>query len=234
MPISVFIDCFCVLIGGLVGATIKDRLPARICQPLNFIFGICALGIGFYSFLKLHSLPAVILALVMGTFIGELINIDPKIKSGFKWGINHLNFKIHDDHDAYMSFYVVCAVTFCASGTNIFGAMNEGITGDMTILLSKAAMDVFASLIFATTLGYAITLIVIPQCLFLTLCFFLGKLIAPLISPEMFADFLAVGGLMTVALGLSIADIKRVNAANLLPSLVIAMPLSALCANLFP
>ena len=71
-----------------------------------------------------------------------------------------------------MHFYLIVTVTFCASGTNIFGAINEGLTGDFTILLSKAVMDIFASTIFAP-LGFAMNLIVIPQFIILTGFFYL-------------------------------------------------------------
>ena len=228
VPVSVLIDCMCVLLGGIVGATFKDRVHERIKEPLNVIFGICAIGIGIYSFIKLHALPPVILSLVMGAMIGEFLDLDAKVKCFFLRVFDHLNFKIHGDHDQYMNFYVVVAVTFCASGTNIFGAMNEGITGDMNILLSKAAMDLFAGAIFASTLGYAMNLIVVPQFLILSACFYLARFIMHFITTEMFADFLAVGGLLTFALGLSIARIKTINAVNLLPALVIAMPVSYL------
>lgn len=228
MPVSVWIDCMCVLVGGVVGATFRDRIHHRIKEPLNVIFGICAIGIGVYSFIKLNALPPVILSLVTGALIGEFLDLDAKVKRFFLRVFDRFNFKIHGDHDQYMGFYVVVAVTFCASGTNIFGAMNEGMTGDMNVLLSKAAMDLFAGAIFASTLGYAMNLIVVPQLFILSGCFYLGRLIMHLVTPEMFADFLAVGGLLTFALGLSIARIKTINAVNLLPALAVAMPVSYL------
>lgn len=226
MPVGVFVDCFCVLIGGMIGAMNRERIPSRLNEPLTVIFGISAMAIGMISFVKLHGLPAVILALVLGAVVGEIVNLDQWIKRGFRHILDKLQFKIASDEKAYMDFYLIVAVTFCASGTNIFGAMNEGMTGDMSILLSKAAMDIFAAAIFATTLGYAMNLIVLPQCLFLTFCFYLARVVMPFITPEMLQDFVAVGGLLTFVLGLSIAKIKPVNAANLLPALLFIFPIS--------
>lgn len=132
-----------------------------------------------------------------------------------------------------MNFYIIVAVTFCASGTNIFGSLNEGMTGDMTVLISKAVMDIFASVIFATTLGYAINLIVIPQCLILSTLFYLSKLIMPIISQTMLSDFIAVGGILTFVLGLSILKIIKINVANLLPALILVFPASYIFGLLF-
>jgi uncharacterized membrane protein YqgA involved in biofilm formation len=228
MPTGVFIDCLCVLCGGIAGATLQKKVPQKINAPLTAIFGVCAMAIGMVSLIKLHSLPAVILALIAGACIGECLNLDGKIKGLFSKALGKLRFQINGERDAYLSFYLIVAVTFCASGTNIFGAINEGISGDNTILLAKAAMDIFASFIFATTLGYAMLLIVIPQCLFLSLCFYAAQPLMSVISATMLADFVAVGGLITFILGLNIAKIKEISAGNLLPSLVLAFPVSYL------
>ncbi|WP_252222243.1 MULTISPECIES: DUF554 family protein [unclassified Clostridium] len=112
--------------------------------------------------------------------------------------------------------------------TIIFGAMNEAMTGDITILLSKAIMDIFAGAIFACTLGYAMNLIIVPQVLILGTFFYLAKCIMPLISANMLADFTAIGGILTFVIGLSIAEIKKIKVVNLLPTLLIIFPISCL------
>lgn len=48
----------------------------------------------------------------------------------------------------------------------------------------------------------------------------------PLTTPEMLNDFVAVGGLLTLVLGISIAQIKQINAVNLLPCLILIWPCS--------
>lgn len=226
IPKGIMIDCCCVLLGTNLGSILKERVPVRIKGPMNVIFGIAAIAIGITSLIKLQSLPAVILALILGALIGEIINLDWKIKSLFYTILTKLRFQIHGDYDEYMRFYLIVAVTFCASGTNIFGAINEGISGDITILLSKAVMDIFAATIFATTLGSAMNVIVLPQFLILSACFYAAQFIMAITTPAMLSDFVAVGGLLTLVLGLSIAQIKEMSAVNLLPSLLLIWPCS--------
>lgn len=226
IPKGIIIDCCCVLVGTNLGSIIKSRVPERVKQPMNIIFGIAAVAIGLTSIMKVESLPAVILALILGALIGEIIDLDSKVKSLFQSLLEKLHFKISGNKDEYMLFYMVVAVTFCASGTNIFGAINEGISGDFTILLSKAVMDIFAATIFATTLGWAMNFIVLPQFLILSACFYSARFIMPLTTPAMLNDFIATGGLLTFVLGLSIAKIKHISAVNLLPSLILIWPCS--------
>lgn len=226
IPKGILIDCFCILLGTNIGSAMKNHVPDRIRQPMNVIFGIAAMAIGMVSLIKLQTLPAVILALILGALIGEIINLDGKVKVLFQTVLDKLHFKITGDREEYMRFYLIVAVTFCASGTNIFGAINEGISGDFTILLSKAVMDIFAATIFAATLGRAMNLIVLPQFIILCACFYCAQFIIPYTTQAMLNDFIAVGGLLTFVLGLSIAQIKHISAVNLLPALFLIWPCS--------
>lgn len=226
IPKGILIDCFCVLLGTNIGSVIKNYVPDRIKQPMNVVFGIAAMAIGIVSIVKLQTLPAVILALILGALIGEIINLDGKVRRLFQTVLDKLHFKITGDREEYMRFYLIVAVTLCASGTNIFGAINEGISGDFTILLSKAVMDIFAATIFAATLGRAMNLIVLPQFIILCTCFYCAQFIIPYTTQAMLNDFIAVGGLLTFVLGLSIAQIKHISAVNLLPALLLIWPCS--------
>ena len=61
--------------------------------------------------------------------------------------------------------YVAIIVLFCASGTGIFGAMREGMTGDPSILIAKSFLDFFTAMIFACSLGIAVSAISAPMLL---------------------------------------------------------------------
>lgn len=122
-------------------------------------------------------------------------------------------------------------ILFCFSGMGIFGAMNEGMSGDPSILYIKAILDVFTAMIFAISLGAIVAFIAIPQTLFQCLLFFLAALIVPLTTPDMRADFAAAGGLMLLMTGLRIMGIKSFPVANMLPSLILVMPLSHIWAT---
>ena len=50
--------------------------------------------------------------------------------------------------DEWMSRYIAAVVLFCASGTGIFGALQSGLNGDQSILISKAILDFFTAAIF--------------------------------------------------------------------------------------
>lgn len=228
MPIGVMVNSAAVLLGSLVGALIKKYVPNHLKETLPKIFGVCAMSIGIVSLVNVKTLPMVIMALIVGTVIGELLHIDVYVSKFFSIILSKLSFHIEGNQEEYMADYLLVVVMFCMSGTGIFGALMEGMSGDSTVLLSKSILDFFTAVLFGTTLGYAQALIPIPQFMILLMCFFLAKAILPFVNETMIMDFKACGGLMTMILGMSVAKILQVKAINMIPALIIVMPLVAL------
>ena len=101
------------------------------------------------------------------------------------------------------------------------------MTGNVTILMSKSVLDFFTALIFACSLGIITSVIAVPQFLIFLCLFLLAKLIYPLTTPAMINDFKACGGFILLATGLRIARIKEFPIADMIPSMVLVMPVSA-------
>jgi hypothetical protein len=115
----------------------------------------------------------------------------------------------------------------------VFGSLEEGISGDPTILITKAILDFITAGIFATELGIAVGLIAIPQFLVQVTLLLSAFLIAPMVTPFMRADFSACGGVIMLATGMRICNIKTFPIINMLPGLLLAMPVSALWTRFF-
>jgi len=180
----------------------------------------------------------VILALLVGTLIGEVVHLEDaimRLASKTRGFIDRIAKPADGSlsHDEFLSKFVALLVLFCASGTGVFGAMNEGMTGDSSLLMVKSFLDLFTAAIFATALGFSVATLVVPQFLIQGSLFLLATKILPLTTPNMIADFSACGGLIMVATGLRIAGIKPFSVANMLPALFLAMPVSALWVHFF-
>jgi uncharacterized protein len=237
MIVGPYINGSVIVAGSLVGAYLGKSLPERLRVSLPLTFGIASMGLGIALIMRVHSVPVMVLSLLLGSLVGELLYIERGIgKLGMRArGVveSIVPSKGELPHNEFLEKFVAVLVLFCASGTGIFGSMTEGMTGDHSILLAKSFLDLFTSAIFATSLGYAVATVAVPQ-LAIQLCLAFGAtLIMPLTTPQMIADFSAVGGLIMLATGFRIAGIKVFPVANMLPALVIAMPLSSTWARLF-
>ena len=230
--IGPFINGGSVVLGSLGGAFMGNKISENLRTKMPLVFGISSMGLGIAMIVKVKFLPAVILSLLLGTAIGELLHVEDYIMklAGKTRGFIDRIAKPADanlSHDEFLSKFVAILVLFCASGTGIFGAMNEGMTGDTSLLMVKSFLDLFTAAIFATALGYSVATLALPQFAIQASLFLLAAKLLPHTTPMMIADFSACGGLIMVATGFRIAGIKPFAVANMLPALFLAMPISA-------
>ncbi len=257
--IGIICNVVCVALGGVIGALMGNRLSDSFVKSLNSIFGICSLGMGISSIILMENMPAVIMAVIVGTAIGLAIHLGDLI-SNFGLFLQKLINKEEEKHEQTqsshidaassesfssaaasgspsdlsgssgrrldVSLFVTAMVLFCSSGTGIYGSLDAGMTGSVTILLSKSILDFFTAIIFACSLGPITSIIAVPQFIIFGLLFLLAGVIYPLTTPVMINDFKACGGFILLATGLRIAKVKEFPIADMLPAMLIVMPIS--------
>lgn len=233
-----YINSAALIAGALLGTALGKIVPRRVKETLPMTCGILAVGIGTFLTQKVHAFPAVALALLTGALIGELLYLERGLELSVNWIRDKITRlfpqkKAAPVNDNFVVKFVGILVLFCASGMGIFGATHEGMTGESDILLAKSVLDSFTALIFATDLGFSVTLIAIPQFLIQAGLFFVAKQLVPLTTPDMLADFSACGGIVMLATGLRICGIKVFPIVNMLPALILILPISAAWARLF-
>lgn len=238
MIVGPYINGAAVLLGGVAGATMAQRMPERLRAAMPLTFGAASMAMAVILINRAAHMPVMVLAGIVGALIGELVYLERGIGKvgGFARSLVEKVVPAKAgglSQDEFLEKFVAILVLFCASGTGIFGSMTEGMTGDATILIAKSFLDFFTAAIFATTLGYAVATIAVPQLLIQISLAFGAVLILPLTTPAMIADFSAVGGLLMLATGFRICGIKVFPVANMLPALLLAMPISALWSHFF-
>ena len=75
------------------------------------------------------------------------------------------------------------------------------------------------------------SLVSVPQAAVFFALFFAAKAIYPLTTPTMIGDFKACGGFLLIATGCRIAKMQDFPVADMIPAMVLVMPLSALWTN---
>lgn len=231
MPLGIILNALAIIIGGLIGAFLSNRLTKNFEEKITMIFGCCSLGMGVVSIILMVNMPAVILSIILGTVIGitfhleQLINKAGALMQGFI--SNYTGLKTTQlDKQQFNAQLLTVIVLFCASGTGIYGSLVSSLSGDHTILIAKSILDLFTALIFACSLGSVVSLIAFPQFIIFMLFFCLGRFIIPLTTPDMINDFKACGGFLMLATGFRIIRVKMFPIADMIPAMLIVMPLS--------
>jgi uncharacterized membrane protein YqgA involved in biofilm formation len=236
MPIGVIINALSVVLGGAAGAVAGKKLSSEFKANLTLVFGVCSMGMGISSIGLMKYMPAVIFAVVLGTAIGLALKLGKWINKGAMLmqkpiAILFKNQKSELSHEEFLSTLVTIIVLFCASGTGIYGSLTAGMTGDSSILISKSILDFFTAAIFACNLGLVVSFVAVPQFIIFLMLFLGAKIIYPLTTPSMIADFKACGGFLMLATGFRMVKLKEFPIADMIPAMVLVMPFSLLWVN---
>ena len=222
MPIGVIVNVCSVVMGGLSGSLLGEKVSTGFRQTLTIVFGFCAMTMGITSVILVQNMPAVFFSMILGTALGTLLHLDARVRRG----VGTVLKKVHLGGDIDFDLLQTAIVLFCASGTGIYGTLISGIDGDHSILIAKSVLDLFTALIFACNLRKATCLIALPQLVIMLLLFFSARLIYPLTTEVMINDFKAVSGIVLLATGLSILKVVKVPLIDLVPAMLLAMPIS--------
>lgn len=227
MPIGITVDILATFCGAILGLVIGKNLPESMKNALNTILGIAAITMGIVLIMRQHTLSAVVLAVILGCVVGELLQLENVINRG----VTNVVSKLMKGANADESFLIqvsAVVVLFCCGGTGWYGALNEGLTGDGSILITKSILDFVTAVIFGSLLGKIVPVLCIPQAIVYAALFLVSGLIQPFITPEMIADFSAAGGIITFCAGLRLTEMKRdIKVLNLLPALILVFLVSA-------
>lgn len=237
--IGTLINFSTVMVGGTLGLLIGGHLPERIKVIVIAAIGLITIVLGVSAAIQTENALIPLVALVLGAIIGELIDIDKAINRLGEW--LKQRFEKVGSGQNFTTAFVIASLQFCVGPLTILGSINDGLTGNYSLLAIKAVLDGFSAIIFASTFGVGVLFAGATILIFQGTISLLASEIKPLLvsipNAHMSAqprviELSAVGGVILIGLAFNILDIKRIKVANLLPALVIA-PLIVILLNTF-
>lgn len=224
MPIGTFINIAAVLIGGILGLLLRKNFPQNIKIIVFQGLGLCTLLIGMQMALQVKDPLILIFSILIGGIIGEAIHLDKKIENLS----NALKTKLQFKDQGFTEGLVTAFLIFCVGSMTIVGALNEGISGDRSLLLTKSMLDGFTAIALASTFGIGVLFSVIPMLFFQGGLTIFASQSQGLFSQLLLAQLTATGGVLILGIGLNLLEIKSIKVINLLPSLVVVILLTSL------
>lgn len=209
-------------IGSGIGIAIGDRLSPRVREIMTAGLGLCTLLIGMQMALQVQNVLVVIASMVIGGVVGELLGIEEALESAGGW----LRSWARSGSGSFVTGYVTASLVFCVGPMTLLGSIQEGLTGNPDILYTKAMLDGASSVAFAASLGMGMGFAALTVLLFQGILTLLGAQLAFLLRPEILNEVTATGGLLILAIGLLLLEVKRLRVANLLPALVVVVVLT--------
>lgn len=234
--LGTIINSAAIIVGGVFGHLFGKILNERIQDSLQKASGICVLFIGIAGamegMLKLSgsSLSAgrsmlIVASLALGALAGEILNIEHGFERFGEW----LKVKTGNAKDkSFVEGFVTASLTVCIGAMAVVGSIKDGISGDYSILVTKAILDLIIITVMTCSLGKGCAFSAIPVAVFQGLITALARLIKPLMTDGALANLSLIGSILIFCVGVNLVWDKRIKVANLLPSLVFAVAIAFL------
>ena len=223
MPgLGTLINMLAIIVGGLIGLTARNYLNQRLLDNLMVAMSACIIFIGLAGAVKESLLfdgqTLVVTNLMIGTVIGEIIDLDKKLEEFGAW----LRVKSKNEGEGtFTQGFLAASFTVCIGAMSIIGSIKDA-TGDPSILLAKAMMDGIIVMIMTTTMGKGCIYAAIPVGIVQGLVTLLAFFIAPWLTDQALSNISLTGSIMIFLIGVSLLTNKRFRIANMLPTLVVA------------
>lgn len=217
IPFATLVNVVAVLVGGTIGLLLQSKFPAHIKKSIFTAIGLGTLVIGFKMALETNHLLILIFSLIIGSVIGEILDLQNRATRFAK------RFESKNDtSNKFAEGLVTTFILFCIGSMTILGAIDEGMRGDRTLLLTKSVLDGFTAIALASYYGKSVLFSVIPLFIFQAGLTILASFFGAFVNPMYITEIAAVGGVLIIAIGINMLEIKNISVLNFIPSLLLA------------
>ena len=221
-----------IVVGGVLGLAARKPL-----SPENQTFFKVVLGAGTVYFglrlawlnvggtfgQMLKQVLIVLLALVLGRFIGRLLRLQKTSNRLGQFARERMERATPANPHRWSDGFNTCALLYCAAPLALLGAVQDGLSGYYQPLVIKALMDGLATMAFVAAFGWGAALSALPVLVYQGTITLLLRSVEPFLRQQGLADSIdAVGGLLVFCVALVILELKKIELADYLPSLAIA------------
>jgi uncharacterized membrane protein YqgA involved in biofilm formation len=241
--IGTIVNVATVLIGSVIGVLAGHRLSEKTRDVVTDCLGLVTLLVAALSVSAINddawhdkvgdSAPVLIVlgSLVIGGVIGSIIGIEDGLEGFGGWLRNRLGARGEVDRAQFIEGFVTASLVFCVGPLTILGALNDGLGNGPDQLYLKAALDGFAAIAFAASLGWGVAASVVSILAIQGSLTVLGLFLGDVLPDAELAAITTTGGLMLVGVALRLLRVRQIPVGDMLPALLIAPALTSLVAS---
>lgn len=223
---GLIINLVAILIGGLSGNFVGEKLSSKYKDQIMSGLALSILVVGMESALKGENFIQIILAMVLGLAIGTYLDIESQIE-----GLGNRIQKVVNKKEGDTTFvegFVSASLILCVGSLTIIGALNAGLMGDNSLLITKSVFDGITAFILASTLGIGVMFSGLPLIIYEGAIFFLARVLKDFFTPAIMANINGVGGILILAIGFNMLRIRDFKSANMIPAIFLGILFAAI------
>lgn len=219
---GVLVNGLAIVVASFIGIFMRKGIPERIHDGMMTAIGLAVLLIGINGAIQGQETLVMILSIVIGAFIGEMIDIDRRVIQG----VDKLKDKFLDkesDSDRITQGFLSAAMIFCIGSMAIIGSLESGLTGDNSTLYTKSVLDGITSFLLASSLGHGVLLSAIPVVIWQGFIYIFATILEPLLSAAIITEVISVGSILLIGLGLNMVNATDLKIMNYTPAIFMPM-----------
>lgn len=220
-----------VLLGSTIGILLKGGLKKRFQDTIMSALGLAVIFIGISGALQgifvvegagldTANIMLMIVALAVGAFIGEAIDIETRLDHVGEWLKKSLKVK-GEKGQGFVEGFVNSSLLFCIGAMAIIGSLEDGLSQDPSTLLAKGVIDGVVAIFFASTLGIGVFFSVLPVGIYQGLITFSASFIEPYLSERLIGNISFIGSVLIFGIGINMIFGKKIKCGNLLPAVLV-------------
>ncbi len=229
--LGTIINTAAIIAGGLCGLLFGKKITPRFQDTIIKANAVCVMFIGISGALaemftveggkiKTGGTMMMIGCIILGAIIGELLNIEKHMETFGEW----LKRKTKSEKDAsFVDGFVSASLTVCIGAMAVVGSIQDGISGDYTVLAAKAVLDFIIIMIMTVSMGKGCIFSAIPIAIFQGSITLLAKFLEPVFTETALSYLSLNGSILIFCVGINLFFGKKIKVANLLPALIIAV-----------
>ena len=234
MLTGTLVNAAAILVGSLLGMLLtwlaghfSTLLPAGstlLAERLKTIImqgvALCVMYLGISGCLEGNKSLIAILSMVLGALIGELLDLDKRMRSLGDWVQKRTEHLVTNGGQASISEgFVTASLLFCVGAMAIVGALQDGLTGDHSTLFAKSLLDGISSIVFGASLGLGVAFSAVAILLYQGSISLMASFLQPYLGDAVIAEMTCVGSLLIVALSLNMLGLTKIKVMNLVPAI---------------
>lgn len=213
---AILLNGFSICLGGVVGYFFKNHNSPKTSKAVITIMGLQIIVMGVKDALQYENGILNIIYLVIGTVIGEFIDIDKRLRSiGFllqnRLSKNNLNF---------VKGFITATLIFCIGSMAIIGSLKIALEGDSDIIYVKTILDGIMAMLLASTYGLGVLFSAFIVVIYQGGIFFLAGLLKTAANPYVLNQLSSIGGVLLLGLGVTLVfERDDIKISNMLPAM---------------
>jgi len=229
-----------ILIGSTIGIFIGERLREKTRSLITDVLGLVTILGAASAIIPLfrdaypNAMPKgwstmpILIALIVGGVIGSALNLEERVEHLGEY----LRRKFKAKEGSFVEGFLDSSLLFAIGPLAILGSISDGMSNGIDQLVLKSVLDGFASMAFASSLGWGVAASALPVGIYQGLWTVVGLSLGNIMADYQVDAMTITGGLMLLGIGFRLLKIKNLPVGNLLPALFLA-PITALLFHSF-